>query len=283
MPLLRAQQRPDDLNPCGPHQDGLHQVLDLMDELALSPSPFNAVRTPADRFLPLAFTVADRPSRVPRDSQNHVHLIASTPSSDNLPLTDELLGSVRAVWADPAVQRAWSKAHEAALPSKCVLSPPSAPGAADRALWPSSRVLCSLEYLVQNASRFWAEDFVPTDADILAARATTTGILESSFKVRDMVRPPVLVRRLDPSPPARMADTISTALLRRSTRSSTLAGSAPRGRNGSTCSLSASCDPLVAQHDAGADDTFPRVSSVNAILFVVSLSGCASTRSSLPP
>jgi hypothetical protein len=46
----------------------------------------------------------------------------------------------------------------------------------------------SLEYLVQNASRFWASGFAPTDSDILESRATTMGISESTFAVKDMVR-----------------------------------------------------------------------------------------------
>lgn len=57
---------------------------------------------------------------------------------------------------------------------------------------------CSLEYLVQNASRFWATGFAPTDSDILVSRSTTMGISESTFTVKDMVSEESAPTRPDP-------------------------------------------------------------------------------------
>jgi len=68
--------------------------------------------------------------------------------------------SIKILWEDPAIQKAYSRRNEFQL-------------------------VDSAAYCFQNIDRFLDTDFIPNDKDILNARARTSGIIETTFKVKD--------------------------------------------------------------------------------------------------
>jgi len=72
-------------------------------------------------------------------------------------LTPEIATSMIALWKDPGIQKAYSRKSELELTD-------------------------STDYLISNAERFAAPEYVPTDVDILRSRVLTSGILEVDFE-----------------------------------------------------------------------------------------------------
>ncbi|KAH7357927.1 guanine nucleotide-binding protein alpha-2 subunit [Plectosphaerella cucumerina] len=72
------------------------------------------------------------------------------------PLPKEYLAPVKSLWADGGVQRAIEKGNEFALHD-------------------------NLAYFCSDVDRIWADDYVPTDQDLLRSRLRTTGITETTF------------------------------------------------------------------------------------------------------
>ncbi|TRM62816.1 heterotrimeric G protein alpha subunit 4 [Schizophyllum amplum] len=67
---------------------------------------------------------------------------------------------LKALWADPAVQHAWERGNEAALPE-------------------------NLTYFFASLDRLFDPAYVPTEQDIIQCRARTIGITETTFSLRD--------------------------------------------------------------------------------------------------
>jgi len=73
--------------------------------------------------------------------------------------TPEMAQDVQAIWTDPAIQQAYERRNEFQLMD----------GAA---------------YCFESVQRFASADYVPSETDVLRVRARTTGIIETTFKVR---------------------------------------------------------------------------------------------------
>ncbi|KAL1667944.1 heterotrimeric G protein alpha subunit 4 [Schizophyllum commune] len=72
----------------------------------------------------------------------------------------DFLGPLKSLWNDPAVQQAWERGNEAALPE-------------------------NLLYFFSNLDRLFDPAYVPTEQDIIQCRARTIGITETTFSLRD--------------------------------------------------------------------------------------------------
>jgi len=73
--------------------------------------------------------------------------------------TVEMANDVKAIWADPAIKEAYEK----------------------RNLF---QLMDGARYCFENVDRFTAENYVPDETDILRVRVRTTGIIETTFRVR---------------------------------------------------------------------------------------------------
>jgi len=92
-----------------------------------------------------------------------VALIESAPGlrdGEEFPL--KYLGPLLRLWNEPVVRQAWARANEAALPE-------------------------NLPYLFDALPRLYAPGYIPTSQDIVQSRARTTGITETSFKLKSHV------------------------------------------------------------------------------------------------
>ncbi|KAJ7020187.1 heterotrimeric G protein alpha subunit 4 [Mycena alexandri] len=90
---------------------------------------------------------------------------------DGEPFPARYFGALSRLWGEEVVRTAWSRGNEAAVPEKCV------PVFLD-SLWSctiSSRTL----------PRLFDPAYVPTEQDIVRARARTIGITETTFKLRE--------------------------------------------------------------------------------------------------
>jgi len=81
-------------------------------------------------------------------------------SGDYETFSSDMASKIKILWSDPGVQEAYSRRNEYQLID----------GAA---------------YCFENVDRFAEENFVPTPTDILRVRARTTGIIETTFRVKD--------------------------------------------------------------------------------------------------
>jgi len=73
--------------------------------------------------------------------------------------TIEMAKDVKAIWADPAIQDAYQRRNEFQL-------------------------MDGAQYCFEHVERFAAADYIPDETDVLRVRARTTGIIETTFKVR---------------------------------------------------------------------------------------------------
>ena len=72
--------------------------------------------------------------------------------------TVQLAGEMKALWADPGCQRCITRSNE----------------------W---HLLDSAEYFIKNCDRFFSPGYDPSEQDILRSRLSTTGIIETLFKL----------------------------------------------------------------------------------------------------
>jgi len=70
-----------------------------------------------------------------------------------------MVEKLRALWDDPAIQKAWERSPEFQLQTSM------------------------LDYLMENLDRFTSDGFRPTNEDILRARQRTTGAMETVFEI----------------------------------------------------------------------------------------------------
>jgi len=77
------------------------------------------------------------------------------------PLPPEKIADVKTLWADPGIQRVYTRASEFQLSD-------------------------SAAYYFANIDRVGAENYMPTSEDVLRSRAKTTGIIETTFIVEDV-------------------------------------------------------------------------------------------------
>jgi len=75
-------------------------------------------------------------------------------------LTEEAVANIKALWTDPGIKEAYEKRNEYQLID----------GAA---------------YCFENVERFFVPDYIPTPTDVLRVRARTTGITETTFRVKE--------------------------------------------------------------------------------------------------
>jgi len=75
-------------------------------------------------------------------------------------LTPEVAVNLKKLWADAAIQKAFSKRNEFQL-------------------------IDSATYCFENSDRFAQPEWIPNDVDLLRVRARTTGIIETAFTVKD--------------------------------------------------------------------------------------------------
>jgi len=75
-------------------------------------------------------------------------------------ITAEMAEKVKITWKDPGIQDTYKRRNEYQL-------------------------MDSAEYVFQNIDRFASPDFVPTEQDVLRVRARTTGIIETSFVIKE--------------------------------------------------------------------------------------------------
>jgi len=73
--------------------------------------------------------------------------------------TVEMAKDVKAIWADPAIKEAYERRNEFQL-------------------------MDGAQYCFENVDRYTVEDYIPDETDVLRVRARTTGIIETTFKVR---------------------------------------------------------------------------------------------------
>ncbi|KAJ6451199.1 heterotrimeric G protein alpha subunit 4 [Mycena sanguinolenta] len=79
---------------------------------------------------------------------------------DGEPFPIRYYGPLARLWAEPVVQTAWNRGNEAAVPE-------------------------NLHYFFSDLPRLFDPAYVPTEQDIVRARARTIGITETSFHLRD--------------------------------------------------------------------------------------------------
>ncbi|KAF7368143.1 Guanine nucleotide-binding protein alpha-2 subunit [Mycena sanguinolenta] len=79
---------------------------------------------------------------------------------DGEPFPMRYYGPLSRLWAEPVVQTAWNRGNEAAVPE-------------------------NLHYFFSDLPRLFDVGYVPTEQDIVRARARTIGITETSFHLRD--------------------------------------------------------------------------------------------------
>ncbi|KXN88056.1 Guanine nucleotide-binding protein alpha-2 subunit [Leucoagaricus sp. SymC.cos] len=79
---------------------------------------------------------------------------------DGEPFPPQYIAPLKALWADPNVQRAYERGNEAALPE-------------------------NLPYFFSDLDRLFQPTYQPTEQDIIRCRARTIGITETSFHLRD--------------------------------------------------------------------------------------------------
>ncbi|KAJ6608845.1 heterotrimeric G protein alpha subunit 4 [Mycena sp. CBHHK59/15] len=79
---------------------------------------------------------------------------------DGEPFPERFLGILERLWADDVVQSAWARGNEAALPE-------------------------NLQYFFAALPRLFDRAYVPTEQDIVRARARTIGITETTFALKE--------------------------------------------------------------------------------------------------
>jgi len=84
----------------------------------------------------------------------------ATDLRDGQAFPQEYYDPLRKLWDDPSVQKTWERGNEAALPE-------------------------NLFYFFTDLERLFDPDYVPTEQDIVQARARTIGITETVFHLRD--------------------------------------------------------------------------------------------------
>jgi len=101
-------------------------------------------------------------SILPENESKMQHIEGLKPEDvhTNNAFTPELSESIKALWKDPSVQEAYNRRSEFQL-------------------------IDSAAYVFENVDRFIKADYVPTEEDVLRVRARTTGITETTFKVKD--------------------------------------------------------------------------------------------------
>ncbi|KAH7103192.1 heterotrimeric G protein alpha subunit 4 [Auriculariales sp. MPI-PUGE-AT-0066] len=98
--------------------------------------------------------------QVDDSNTDNLKLVEKAPDlKDGEPFPVEYLEPLRSLWQDPAVQKAWDRGNEAALPE-------------------------NLAYFFHDLDRLFAPNFTPSQQDILRCRARTTGIIETDFDLR---------------------------------------------------------------------------------------------------
>ncbi|KAF4623682.1 hypothetical protein D9613_001396 [Agrocybe pediades] len=79
---------------------------------------------------------------------------------DGEPFPKEYLEPLKALWADPNLQKAWARGNEAALPE-------------------------NLQYYFSDLDRLFEPTYQPTEQDIIRCRARTIGLTETTFHLRE--------------------------------------------------------------------------------------------------
>eukprot|EP00007_Cunea_sp_BSH-02190019_P002334 CAMPEP_0174232278 /NCGR_PEP_ID=MMETSP0417-20130205/2605_1 /TAXON_ID=242541 /ORGANISM="Mayorella sp, Strain BSH-02190019" /LENGTH=336 /DNA_ID=CAMNT_0015310297 /DNA_START=75 /DNA_END=1082 /DNA_ORIENTATION=+ len=80
---------------------------------------------------------------------------------DAEPMTPEIANDIKALWADEGIKETFDRSAEFQLND-------------------------SAAYYFENVERIAAEDYTPSELDLLRSRAKTTGIIETDFKVGDV-------------------------------------------------------------------------------------------------
>jgi len=75
-------------------------------------------------------------------------------------LTKQMAEDIKTLWADPAIRAAYEKKSEFQL-------------------------MDAAQYCFEQVDRFADPDFTPTDNDVLRVRVRTTGIIETTFKIKE--------------------------------------------------------------------------------------------------
>ncbi|OCH94181.1 heterotrimeric G protein alpha subunit 4 [Obba rivulosa] len=98
---------------------------------------------------------------VTEDNKQYVQMIEDAVDiKDGEPYPEDYLEPLKKLWEDSGVQKAWERGNEAALPE-------------------------NLTYYFAELDRLFDPTYVPTEQDIVHARARTIGITETVFHLRD--------------------------------------------------------------------------------------------------
>jgi len=95
-----------------------------------------------------------------QESQPQVKFFDDSSSVDIEIFTPEMAVNIKKLWTDLTIQKAYEHRNEYQL-------------------------IDGAEYCFRHVDRFAEPEYVPTETDILRVRARTTGIIETTFKVRD--------------------------------------------------------------------------------------------------
>jgi len=94
------------------------------------------------------------------ENQAHVKFFEEANTIDLDSFTQDIAARVKALWNDPGIKATYERRNEFQL-------------------------MDGATYCFENVDRFCAEDYLPTETDVLRVRARTTGIIETTFKVKD--------------------------------------------------------------------------------------------------
>ncbi|TFK64229.1 heterotrimeric G-protein alpha subunit, GPA2-like protein [Pluteus cervinus] len=112
-------------------------------------------------FKYLLDAMEDMDLKVSEENQAHIEMIDNALDlRDGEPFPPSYYEPLKALWADPGVQKAWSRGNEAALPE-------------------------NLTYFFSSLDRLFDANYVPNEQDIIHCRARTVGITETTFHLRD--------------------------------------------------------------------------------------------------
>ncbi|KEZ38821.1 hypothetical protein SAPIO_CDS10864 [Scedosporium apiospermum] len=92
----------------------------------------------------------------PENEKNMAHVLVEQEIHPNEPFPQDFLEPIKALWQDEGVRKAIDKGNEYALHD-------------------------NLSYFCDDIDRLWAQDYIPTDQDLLRSRLRTTGITETVF------------------------------------------------------------------------------------------------------
>jgi guanine nucleotide-binding protein subunit alpha len=120
---------------------------------------FNNLTTQGMKYLLDA--MEDMDLKLAEDNLQYLDLIEDASDiKDGEPYPISYLEPLQSLWNDPAVQKAWERGNEAALPE-------------------------NMSYFFGSLERLFDPEYVPTEQDVIQCRARTIGITETTFQLRD--------------------------------------------------------------------------------------------------